>query len=54
MKKSEIKNSADLFFYKGRVDFNAAVVLFESFSRGECEIDLDAVMFHFQQSAEKC
>ena len=32
MKKSEIKNSADLFFYKGRVDFNVAVLLLESFS----------------------
>jgi len=53
MKKSEIKNSADLFFYKGRVDFNVAVLLLEKFSVGECEIDLDTVMFHFQQCAEK-
>jgi len=53
MKKSEIKNSADLFFYKGQVDFNVAVLLLESFSAGECEIDLDTIMFHFQQCAEK-
>jgi len=53
MKKSEIKNSADLFFYKGRIDFNVAVLLLENFSKGECEIDLDTVMFHFQQCAEK-
>ena len=53
MKKSEIKNSADLFFYKGQIDFNASVLLFESFSLGECEIDIDTIMFHFQQCAEK-
>lgn len=53
MKKNDIKNSADLFFYKGSVDLNAAVFLMESFAKGECEIDLDIIMFHFQQCAEK-
>ena len=53
MKKSEINNSADLFFYKGKIDFNAAVLLFESFSANKREIDIDTIMFHFQQCAEK-
>ena len=53
MKKDDIKNSADLFFYKGNIDFNVAVFLMKSFAEGECEIDLDTIMFHFQLCAEK-
>ena len=53
MKKDDIKNSADLFFYKGNIDFNVAVFLMKGFAEGECEVDLDTIMFHFQQCVEK-
>lgn len=53
MKKDDIKSSADLFFYKASVDFNAAKLLLSSFANGVEEYDLEIVMFHLQQSVEK-
>ncbi|MCF6297855.1 MAG: HEPN domain-containing protein [Flavobacteriaceae bacterium] len=53
MKKSEISNSAEMFLYKSTVDFNTANFLFESFEQGKVEIDLEIIMFHLQQTAEK-
>lgn len=53
MKKSEIKNSAELFCYKATVDFAAAKTLFKAIDSGESDIDMDVVFFHLQQTAEK-
>ncbi len=53
MKKDDIKNSADLFFYKANSDLNSAKYLLKAFENSEIEIDLETIMFHFQQSAEK-
>lgn len=48
MKKDDIKSSADLFLYFGLQDLAAARLLLES-----DEIDVQVVMFHLQQAAEK-
>lgn len=53
MKKSEIKNSAQLFLYKAIVDFNSAKCLYEVFMVGEIELDLEKIYFDLQQCAEK-
>jgi HEPN domain-containing protein len=53
MKKSEIKNSAELFYYKATVDFAAAKTLLKAVNESEAEIDMDVVFFHLQQTAEK-
>jgi HEPN domain-containing protein len=53
MKKIDIKNSADLFFYKSTIDINSAKVLFDAFKSGNIELDLEVIMFHLQQATEK-
>jgi len=53
MKKADIKNSADMFFYKAMVDFNSGKYLLKSFENDELEIDIEKIYFDFQQSAEK-
>lgn len=53
MKKTDIKNSADMFLYKAIVDFNSGKYLLESFENDELEIDIEKIYFDFQQSAEK-
>lgn len=53
MKKTDIKSSADMFFYKATIDFNSAKALFELFEANKLDIDIDKVYFELQQSAEK-
>ncbi len=53
MKKNEIKNSSQLFFYKGNIDFNTSKHLLKDFNAGLVEIDLETIYFHLQQSVEK-
>ncbi|MEA3499226.1 MAG: HEPN domain-containing protein [Campylobacterota bacterium] len=53
MKKTDIKSSADMFFYKAGIDFNSAKALFELFEANKLDIDIDKVYFELQQSAEK-
>jgi len=53
MKKNEIKNSADLFFYKAQIDLTAAKYILESFNAGKLEIDFEIIYFHLQQCTEK-
>ena len=48
MKKSKIKNSAEMFLYKAIVDLNTAKFLLESFEQGKVDIDLEVIMFHLQ------
>jgi HEPN domain-containing protein len=53
MKKTDIKNSADMFLYKAIVDFNSGNLLLKSFENDEVDIDIEKIYFDFQQSAEK-
>jgi HEPN domain-containing protein len=53
MKKSDIKNSADMFLYKAIVDFNSGKALYLLFENDEIDIDIEKVYFDFQQSLEK-
>jgi len=43
----------EILFKKAKVDFNTAKLVMDSFEKGEIELDLEIVMFHLQQSAEK-
>ena len=53
MKKSDIKNSSDMFLYKAIVDLNSAKCLLAAFDNNEIEIDVEKIYFELQQSAEK-
>ena len=53
MKKDKISSSADLFYYKANMDFNSAKYLFEAFKEDKIDIDIETIMFHLQQCAEK-
>jgi len=53
MKKSDIKNSADMFLYKAIIDLNSAKYLLNGFNEDNIEIDIDKIYFELQQSAEK-
>jgi len=53
MKKSEIKNSTELFLYKATVDFNAAKILLDLFEKDNKELDLEKINFELQQAVEK-
>ncbi len=43
----------EILFKKAKVDLNTAKIVLHSFEQSEIELDLDVVMFHLQQSAEK-
>jgi hypothetical protein len=53
MKKSDIKNSADMFLYKAIIDFNSGKALYTLFENDEIDIDIEKIYFDFQQSVEK-
>jgi len=53
MKKSDIKNSADMFLYKAIIDFNSGRALLKLFENDEIDIDIEKIYFDFQQSVEK-
>lgn len=53
MNKRDIKNSADMFLYKGIVDLNSGKHLLEAFNADEIEIDVEKIYFELQQSGEK-
>jgi len=53
MKKSDIKNSVDMFLYKAIVDFNSGKCLLDNFENNNIEIDVEKIYFDFQQSVEK-
>lgn len=53
MKKSDIKNSADMFLYKAIVDLNSGKHLLEAFNADEIEIAIEKIYFELQQSGEK-
>jgi HEPN domain-containing protein len=43
----------EVLFKKARTDLKAGINLLEDFENGDEELDLETVMFHFQQCAEK-
>lgn len=53
MKKSDIKNSSDLFLYKATVDLNSAKYLLSGYESNSLEIDIEKIYFELQQCAEK-
>ena len=53
MKKNNIKNSADMFFYKAIIDLNSGKYLLKAFNEDKIEIDIEKIYFELQQSAEK-
>ncbi len=38
---------------KASVDFHSALKLYEDFQQGDSELDIEVIMFHLQQGAEK-
>jgi HEPN domain-containing protein len=54
MKKSDVQNSADLFLYKARMDFHAAELMYRTMNAGDEDIGPEIILFHLQQSVEKC
>lgn len=44
----------ELLLRKASVDFHSAKHLFAGYQRGNSELDIEVVMFHLQQTAEKC
>lgn len=46
-------NHCDILFRKATTDYHAAQILYSRFSAGESEIDLEIILFHLQQCAEK-
>lgn len=43
-----------ILYRKANVDFRSAQNLYDDFQEGDAQLDLDVVMFHLQQCAEKC
>lgn len=43
----------EILFKKAKVDLHTAKLLLKSFNSGDTELELDVIMFHLQQCAEK-
>jgi len=43
-----------ILFRKANVDYRSAQNLYEDFQQGDSELDIDVILFHLQQCAEKC
>jgi HEPN domain-containing protein len=43
----------EIFLKKSEIDLSAAKILFDSFNNSDGELDLEIVLFHLQQCAEK-
>ena len=43
----------EILFKKAKIDLNMAKIALNAFDKGEIELDIEAIMFHLQQSAEK-
>ena len=53
MKKDDIKNSSDLFFYKAQIDLRTSKYLLKGIDDGKLEVNFELIYFHLQQCAEK-
>ena len=49
----EFLKQYEVLFKKAKTDLKAAKILLKSFEDGDEELDLETVMFHLQQCAEK-
>ena len=49
----EFLKQYEVLFKKAKTDLKAAKILLEKFEEGDEELDLETVMFHLQQCAEK-
>lgn len=49
----EFLEQHQVLYKKGVADFNAAKILFDQFNQGELALDIDIILFHLQQSADK-
>jgi len=49
----EFLKQYEILFKKARTDLKAGKNLLEDFENGDDELDLETIMFHFQQCAEK-
>ena len=43
----------EILYKKARADLKAAKILYEDFEKGDDELDIETIMFHLQQCAEK-
>ena len=50
----EFLKQYQILFRKAKVDFRSAQNLYDDFQQGDSELDIDVIMFHLQQCAEKC
>lgn len=50
----EFLKQYQILFRKARVDFRSAQNLYKDFQEGDLELDIDVILFHLQQCAEKC
>ena len=49
----EFLKQYEILYKKARVDLKASKILLKDFEKGDEELDLEAIMFHLQQTAEK-
>jgi len=49
----EFLKQYEILYKKAKADLKAAKILLENFEKGEKELDLETIMFHLQQCAEK-
>ncbi len=50
----EFLKQYEVLFKKAKTDLKVAKNLLEDFENGDEELDLEVIVFHLQQSAEKC
>jgi len=44
----------EILLQKAAVDLRSATILYNDFQNGNSELDLEVILFHLQQAAEKC
>lgn len=44
----------EVLLQKAAVDINSATILYNDFQNGNSELDIEVILFHLQQAAEKC
>ena len=50
---AEFLKQYEVLFKKARTDLKTAKIILQSFENGDDELDLETIMFHLQQCAEK-
>lgn len=44
----------EVLLQKAAVDMHSATILYNDFQNGNSELDIEVILFHLQQAAEKC